>query len=81
MVTEPTRLENTLDLFITNNPTLVSKVDILPGLSDHDIVYSEVSVRPRVVKQKPRIVHIYKRADWDGFEAHMDTFFFQVVCD
>ena len=56
MVTEPTRYENTLDLFLTNNPTLVSKVEIMPGLSNHDIVYSEVNIKPQIVTQKPRVM-------------------------
>ena len=36
MVTEPTRHspDNTLDLFLTSNPTLIQRVDILPGLGD-----------------------------------------------
>ena len=38
MVTEPTRLNNTLDLFFTNLPTLIQEVEVVPGLSDHDAV-------------------------------------------
>ena len=37
MVSEPTRGDNIFDLFLTTNPTLVNSVEILPGLSDHDI--------------------------------------------
>jgi hypothetical protein len=33
-----TRKNKTLDLFITNKPSLVSKCKPLPGLADHDIV-------------------------------------------
>ena len=66
MVTEPTRYENILDLFLTNNPTLVSKVEIMPGLSDHDIVYSEVNIKPQIVTQKPRVMPVYRKTDWDA---------------
>ena len=38
MVSEPTRQDNILDLFLTNNDSLVIKVTILPGISDHDTV-------------------------------------------
>ena len=41
MVSKPTRAENTLDLFLTSNYTLVSNVDVKPGISDHDLVFSE----------------------------------------
>ena len=36
MVTEPTRKNNILDLFFTNNATLVEKSTLIPGLSDHE---------------------------------------------
>ena len=35
MVTEPTRCENAIDLFLTSNHTLVQKIEILPGITDH----------------------------------------------
>ena len=38
MVTSPTWGQNILDLLLTSNPTLIEKVSVLPGLSDHDIV-------------------------------------------
>ena len=47
VVTFPTRLENTLDIFITNRPTLVSKCTSIPGLSDHDIVLTDTNIIPK----------------------------------
>ena len=35
---QPTRGQNILDLFLTNNPTLTQQVKVIPGLSDHDSV-------------------------------------------
>ena len=43
LVTQPTRFENILDLFLIDNPTLVKSVDIKPGIADHDAVLSEDS--------------------------------------
>jgi len=74
MVTEPTRYDNILDLFLTNNPTLVSKVSILPGIADHDMIYAEVSIRPKLNKQVPRSMHVYRRADWESLKRHMSDF-------
>ena len=74
MVTEPTRYENVLDLFLTNDSTLVNKVEIIPGFSDHDIVYTEVSIKPQILPQKPRVMSVYKKADWDALSCHMSTF-------
>ena len=38
VVTKPTHLDNILDLFFMTNPSQVEKIEIQPGLSDHDIV-------------------------------------------
>ena len=63
MVTSPTRGQNILDLFLTTNPTLLDNASITPGLSDHDIVLIQVNVKPEVLKQDPRNIHLYKKAD------------------
>ncbi|MES9882305.1 MAG: reverse transcriptase family protein [Sedimenticola sp.] len=74
MVSKPTRFQNILDLFLTTNGTLVKRVYNLPGLGDHDIVCAEVSLKPKQAKQKPRLVHLYKKADWDGLRKKMHTY-------
>ena len=71
MVTLPTRGQNILDLFFTTNPTLVHKVSVLPGLSDHDIVIAEVKSRPELIKQVPRDNPLYKKADWGQLKQSM----------
>ena len=71
MVTSPTRGQNVLDLFLTTNPTLVDNVSIIQGLSDHDIVLIQVNVKPEVLKQVPRNIHLYKKADWDQLKHCM----------
>ena len=71
MVTSPTWGQNILDLFFTTNPTLVNKVSILPGLSDHDIVLVEVNSRPEIIKQVPRDIPLYKKANWDQLKQSM----------
>ena len=63
MVTQPTRQDHVLDLFLTTNPTLVTDVRILLGLGDHDIVSVEVAVKPTHTTQKRRKIHLYNKAD------------------
>ena len=50
LVTEPIRItettESNLDLFFTNNSSLISNVEVIPGISDHEVVYIEASLRP-----------------------------------
>ena len=69
MVSSPTRIieysSNLLDLFLTNNRTLVNKCEVIPGIGDHEAVYVESSMRPMKVKTPPRKVFQYKKADYD----------------
>ena len=55
LVTKPTRLENTLDLMKTNNPTRVNRTKILPGISDHEVVLCELDITPKTNKQIKRL--------------------------
>ena len=71
MVTSPTPGQNILDLFFTTNTTLVNKISILPGLSDHDIVLVEVNSRPEIIKQVPRDIPLYQKANWDQLKQTM----------
>ena len=59
MASEPTRQDNIL--FLTNNESLISKVTILPGISDHDIVSFMVRFKPIIFKQVPRVVPLYRK--------------------
>ena len=70
IVQEPTRLLNVLDLIITNRPSQINRTQILPGISDHEVVYTEFDIKPARKKQLPRQVPLYKKADWTGFRQH-----------
>ena len=63
-----------LDLFLTSNHTLVQKVEIVPGIADHDIMISDVNVKPQIAQQKPRAVPLYRKADWDSFRKYISEF-------
>ena len=41
MQRQPTRLDNTLDLWLTNKPSLVRQCNSIPGISNHDIVLND----------------------------------------
>ena len=73
VVEEPTRKDNTLDLFLTNRPNKVLRVDVLPGVSDHDMVFLELDMRPVKQKQKSRKVPIYRKAEWDLMKEDMKS--------
>ena len=39
-----TRQDNTLDVFITNRPSLIQRCKPVPGVSDHNIVFVETNI-------------------------------------
>ena len=63
MVRDPTRLGNILDLYLTTNHTLVDTVNVIRGLSDHDIVKCVVDTKPNLAKKSPRMTYLYRKAD------------------
>ena len=74
LVLEPTRLGNVLDLIITNVPDLVPRVEVIPGLSDHSIVFIELKVKPDRKVNAPRQILLYKHAHWDDIKKDMLEF-------
>ncbi|CAC5356700.1 unnamed protein product [Mytilus coruscus] len=44
VVDKPTRNDCTLDLLCMSNPSLVNRVETLPPLGDHDIIFSEINL-------------------------------------
>ena len=65
-VTQPTREHNTLDLIATNIHERINKTEVLPGISDHKIVMTEISMKAKRRKQAPHKIWLYKQADWFG---------------
>ena len=49
-----------------NYPSSFRRTEIIPGLSDHDIVYAEVDLLPARSKQRPRQIPLCKKAKWDN---------------
>ena len=74
MVSDPTRENNILDLFLTNNPTFVDTVSVVPGISDHETVIAVVKLRQTIQKMKPTTVRIYSKANWEGMRHDMLEF-------
>ena len=68
LINQPTRLTNTLDLVLTNRPGKVLRTETIPGISDHDIVYTEFDFRPVKLKQKPHIIPLYNKANWNNMK-------------
>ena len=65
VVSNPTREDNILDLFFTNVPTLVQNVNILPGISDHNIVFVKVLTSSQRINQPRRKIYLYKKGNFE----------------
>ncbi|XP_072018346.1 uncharacterized protein [Amphiura filiformis] len=74
MVMFPTRGESILDLFLTNRPSLVNKRAPLPGLGDHDIVYTESCTVPQRSKPVKRKIYLWKQANICDMKRNCLTF-------
>lgn len=74
LITTTTRGNNTLDLVITNNPSLITACRVISGVSDHDAVLTEINIKSLRNKQTPRKIPLYKKANWEGLKKHISYF-------
>jgi hypothetical protein len=76
LVLEPTRItetqSNTLDLFFTINNTIVNQVRVIPGISDHEAVFIESSLRPINKLAITREVWQYQKEDYDNMKKELN---------
>jgi len=75
LVTDPTCGENILDLVFSLHPESVSNVEVVPGISDHEAVYSELHLDNK--PESDDIGHpifIYDRGNMSQLKADMSEF-------
>ena len=74
VVTEPTRITETTpsirEIFFTSNQTLINKVEVIPGISDHEAVFIESSLKPMKVNTPARKVYQYRKTHGEGVKIH-----------
>ena len=68
MVRDPTRQGNNLDLFLTTNHTLVNSVNVIPGLSDHNIVKCLVDTKPASTKKGASLLESRLSLSWSIYD-------------
>ena len=69
---QPTRGNNLLDLVFTNNPSIVKTSLSVPGISDHAMVVTDIDIIPKHIKQNPRKIYIFSKANWENIFDDMD---------
>ncbi|KAI8491877.1 hypothetical protein Bbelb_302500 [Branchiostoma belcheri] len=60
-VQEPTRNGNLLDLVLVNNPNIIEKTKVVPGISDHDMVLVDVNLAPKQNRKPKRKVYTVQK--------------------
>ena len=62
LIMSPNQLQYILDLCLTNKPSEISNINVLPDISDHDVIQSTVDIIPKQVWRK---IYLYSKAPWD----------------
>ena len=75
VVQEPTRQSNILDIVLTTIPSLVKSVIVEPGMSDHDLVVTDLNIQIKAKKVFPRKVLLYQKGDMDSLKAKLNENF------
>ena len=78
---KPTRGDNILDLFFTNNTSLLKYIDVVPGISDHDMVVVDQDLRPVYNKPKQRKIYKFKQANWSSIKEEAAQLSDEIVSD
>ena len=72
IVDKPTRGNSILDLCFTSMPTLAQDVDVIAGISDHEIVRIDTLIKPQRSRPSKRKVYLFKRADMEGLADELN---------
>ncbi|CAC5391834.1 unnamed protein product [Mytilus coruscus] len=70
LVNFPTRKDNILDIFCTNQPNLITKIKSIPGISDHNIVLVDAICKPKRATQCPHKIFVWKKVDLEKLKYY-----------
>jgi len=65
--------EKTIDLFLTDRPSLVTSAKVVPGVRDHDALIATLSVSSVQTSSAPREVYNFDKAKWNGLNRALAT--------
>jgi len=70
-----TREDKTLEVFLTNRPSLINRVTPIPGISDHDTIpYIESSIKAKYQRPVRRKIFLWKKAKMEDLKPGMERF-------
>ncbi|XP_072182188.1 uncharacterized protein [Diadema setosum] len=65
---------NVLDLICTSNPSFVTNVEVLPGISDHHLLTYTINLSPNQQSKPSRKIHQFNKADVDQLQEATRAF-------
>ena len=74
IVDKPTRDNNILDLCFTNCPSFVNEITVQAGISDHDVVIVNASIKAKFVKRPRRKIFLFNKGDYESIASEMRSF-------
>ena len=63
-----------IDLVFCSCHTLIKKVEVVPGMSDHDAVLTDLSAHVNQTHNPPKQIFSYNKADWNLIRGKIKHF-------
>ena len=73
-VQTPTRNQNILDIFLTNRASTISSCEVIPGISDHEIVSISTTVAVSHNMKQERNIFLWHKANFDSINDYISDF-------
>ena len=72
MIKEPTRLDsgNIVELVLTSNPSLISTINTVAGMSDHEAILFDINMNPNRKNKPPQKVYNYRSTNWESLKSN-----------
>ena len=75
LVFQPTRQRNILDLVLSSHPDTIFNIEVVPGMSDHEIVVFDINLHTSTPCTKATYsVYLYHKGNLDGIRQDVLNF-------
>ena len=74
LIHENTRQNHILDLVFCTNSEHISKVKVIPGISDHEAVFFCFSSNPLTYQKTKHNIYLYNKGDFGAIKQHIGCF-------
>ena len=75
LVYQPTRQGNILDLILTSHPDMITNVDFVPRISDHEVILFDINIQSSLPPDNmTHFVYLYHKGDLNSVKQDMCAF-------